>query len=151
MFQFGQWFLNSLGMVFIALLIVSFFRTHKKDKAKNVDEKTMLTSMVYPSLLSCVRNRALILTSFFAYYAFILNAEKYPKNENIRLAVSIFFVLVVFHNLLNYIFNHQQQLEIEGREESPRFWHTLLISPMEWLFAVVMLALIVGAHCLIKF
>lgn len=146
MIQCGQWFLIALGVVFIAILVVSFFNKPVKAKPKNIKEETMLTGMVYPSILSCVRNRGLILTSFFAYYAFILNSEKYPKDWKIHLAVSVFFALAVFHNLVNYVFNHQDELELEGREKDPKFWHTLLISPMEWLFTVAMLALIVGAY-----
>jgi hypothetical protein len=148
--RFAQWFFIALGMVFAGVLVVSLLKKPAKDKAKKIKKEVMLTGMVYPSILSCVRNRGLILTSFFAYYAFILNSEKYPKDWKIHFAVSIFFVLAVFHNLLNYVFNHRDELELEGKETSPEFWHTLLISPMEWLFTVAMLALIVGSYSFIK-
>ncbi len=150
MIQYIQWPLIFLGFIFLIASIVSLFYRPVKNKPKNGIESTILTGRVYPSIISCVRNRVLILTSFFAYYAFILNSDKYPKDRIIQLFVSIFFMLAVAHNLFNYVFNHQEELILEGREENPGFLQTLFTSPMELFFTIVMIFLIFAAFFLIK-
>ena len=110
-------------------------------------DRMILEGRIYPAIQSCVNNRYKIILGIFVYYGFIVNArivfDKILKH-NVNLWVSIFFSLLVIHNLVNYWWNNMEETKYEHRNDSST-------PHMEIGFAAVTLVLIWLAFLLCKY
>ena len=119
----------------------------KIPKVLSATETMILTGRIYPAIQSCVRNRYYIILGIFAYYGFILTADKFwskISHQNldavtINLFVSIIFTFFVFHNLINYWSNGEEEYKLEGKKDK-------IFPDMELLFSITALSLIWGAQ-----
>jgi len=103
-------------------------------------DKTILNGRIYPAIQCCVNNRYKIVLGIFAYYSFIFTSDKLfekAKTSNINLYASFLFTFFIFHNLVNYWNNNNDECKLEQRKcEFPT---------MEILFFIAAFILIWGA------
>lgn len=145
-------------------LLVFIFLQTKSNPNTNL-RRSILSGRIYPAIENCVRNRYYIIAGLFAYYFFLIinydlllnNLKKiFPKEliafNILNLSVSIAFVLIVFHNLINYVLNNREQRTLEKNKENnsnDRFWDPLWASQMELTFSIVAIVFIIVLLCLV--
>jgi hypothetical protein len=138
-------------------LAISFFK-QKRDYPSDKDVRLQsLSTMIYPTLLSCVRNRYLILLGYFIYFSFILNSwnialNLYVNRSGFNFAISLLFLYISAYNLVNYAVNYRDERILDGRDKETNlkdFWGNFssliaftVQSPMEWFFSFVMIIMV---------
>ena len=119
---------------------------HNLNKIFSEKAKFILNGRIYPAIKSCVNNRYKIVLSFFAFHAFILNADIdfiIKHKPDIIFLGSILFSLFVIHNFINYAMNAHEECILEDRNYLGKW---LKSSILEILFSVLMLTIIWIAH-----
>lgn len=79
-----------------------------------VEPKIILEGRIYPAVKSCVRNRYLMLVGYISMYIYIqTQLPDLLTNDLSKKAIFAFWMIIVVHNLLNYIFNAKEQYYVE--------------------------------------
>ena len=123
---------------------------HNLDKTFSEKAKFLLNGRIYPAIKSCVDNRYKIAVSYFAFYAFILNAKiDFITNNKFAISLlgSVLFSLFVLHNFINYAMNAHEESILEDRNYLGKWYKS---SVLEILFSSLMLIVIWLTFCFFK-
>jgi len=116
------------------------------------EDDNKLTGRIYPTILSCVNNRYIILLGIFAFYSFILTTEVKSISEKLRdiqLYGSITFSVIIIFNSLNYFVNSAEQFKIENKNHVDDCKQWIKRNKMELGFLILSNFIIWFAFCVI--
>lgn len=118
-----------------------------------MEDKNKLIGRIYPTILSCVNNRYLIILGIFAFYSFILTTKVesiVDRLRDIQFYGSIALSIIILFNSLNYIFNSAEQYKLENNNFKDNFCLWIIRNKIELMFFIISNGIIWFAYDMIK-